>query len=317
MFITHASHAACVLASIITLAQPAVTRAEPPASQPVAATGQAVRTACERVINGLDADQRKLADQPYDPAAIRLIKLFPGERVGVRLGDLDDAQRSHVRRLLGTLFSDAGLEHAEKVFGQGSGPGDYYFARFTDDAQKGPLSWRVEGHHFSVTVFIDKDNIVRPGTILLGGNPPDVWADLRQAAKSVYASLDPELQKDAQAATPPRRTGNEPYSDPVASGRLPFERLDREQRAQVTSLLDRYARLFQPTALASVRRDFDEKGGPEKLFLAFAGLPAAPDGEFYCGLTGAGLHCEFDSRQGHIHMLLHFGPAPVHQWSER
>lgn len=304
-----------VLAVIVfeSVAAPPTTR--PATTRPAAETGRAVRAAAQAVIDSLTPAQRELADQPYQPAAIRAISLFPGVRAGVRFGDLNATQREHVGDLLGLLFTPEGLRRAKQVFSQGDGAGDYYFARFCSEPVAGPLVWRVEGHHFSVTLFVDQKNIVRPGTLLIGGNPGDVWEDLAVAARVLYASLDPDRRKAITAVTSPRRAGNQPFGDPLPKAGLAFTELTSEQQAAVRKLLTTWRALFEPAALAPAEAHFFEREGKESLRIAFSGDPASANGEFYCGLTGGGAHLEFDNRQGHVHMLLHFTRGTLHDWN--
>jgi hypothetical protein len=266
-----------------------------------------MRALAERLIQSLRAEQLRLADQRDEPGAIQAISLFPGVRAGARIGDFNAQQRGHLGALLATLFSDDGVARAEKIFNQAQPAGDYFFARFSGAKRDSRLAWRVEGHHFSATAFVGNDNTIRLGTMLLGGNPADIWVDYRGLARGVYASLDAEQTKLALAANPPRRTGFKPFADPLPDSGLPIDRMTDVQQAKVRRLLDAYWALFQPAATDSARRAFDRAGGMKRLRIVYTGDPAASDGEFYCGLTGAGQHFEFDCRQGHVHMLLHLG----------
>lgn len=303
-----------LLPSVAAGASPAPER--PPSTQPAPETGLAVRTAVASVIERLGDDQRSLAAHEYDPAAIRMISLFPGVRVGARFGDLDRGQRERVTAVLATLFSERGVRQAEKVFDQGRGAAEYFFARFTDDAERDDLVWRVEGHHFSVTMFVDKKHMVRPGTLLIGGQPGEIWDDLARASREIYASMDDGQRRTATVRSAPRRTGHPPFGDPVEEQGVAWSRLSKPQQERVRALLDGFRALFRPEALAQADADFSRNGGFDALRVTFAGDPASPDGEFFCGISGAGMHCEFDNRDGHVHMLLHFAPGTLHEWKE-
>lgn len=290
--------------------------AKPPASQPAEAQGIEVRAAAGGFLESLSGDQRDQAARPHDPGAIRLISLFPGNRVGVRTGDLGEPQRGRLKALLGTVLSKKGLERAQRVFKQGSGEEDYYYVQFHDGEEKDPLVWRLEGHHFSLTVFVNEKQEVRLGTVLIGGNPPDVWSDLGNRARAVYGSLVDAQKETARASQSPRRTGHRPFYPTLESG-VEFGKLERDQQESVNKLLADYRSLFRPEILETAERAFEKRGGREKLRVAFAGDPVREDGEFYCGVTGAGLHVEFDNRQGHVHMLVNFSSDTLHDWREK
>ncbi len=66
--------------------------------------------------------------------------------------------------------------------------------------------------------------------------------------------------------------------------------------------------------LRQAESSFQKRGGDKALRVVFAGDPGNENGEFYCGVTGAGLHVEFDNRQAHVHMLVHFSSDTLHKW---
>jgi hypothetical protein len=296
------------------LTAPAVAE-DTPATRPAGQLGKEIRAACDKAIGALSPQQKGLADHGYDSPAIRMISLFPGVRVGVRLGDLNTDQRAGIMTLLGTVLSSEGMKRAKQVFEQGDGAAEYFFVRFSDGGRGDPLVWRLEGHHFSLTTFVNEKDEVRLGTALIGGRPADVWDDLRDKARAIHRSLGEREQNDARAGAQPRRTASQPFSDPVQSGGIAMPKLTPQQRKHVKALLDGYRALFHPAALAEAARSFKKHGGHKELSLVYAGDPVAADGEFYCGVTGAGLHCEFDNRQGHVHMLLHFATGTLHEWT--
>src|SRR5437870_5125156 len=74
-----------------------------------------MRQAAARVLDALNPDQRRAATGPLDLIAHRLWTFFPGERPGVRLGDLDDDQLGLALDLLASVHSPRGRADAHLV----------------------------------------------------------------------------------------------------------------------------------------------------------------------------------------------------------
>lgn len=270
----------------------------------------------EKVVTNLDEAQRDLAAHPHDEAMIRQISLFPGKRVGVRIGDLNERQQKAMDQLLAGVFTGDALTRVREVFKQDSGSGDYYFARFWDGESTDPLTWRVEGHHFSATFVVNENDQIRPGTLLIGGRG-DVWKPFDEKVRSLYASLDDDQKRKVMLAEPPRRTGNPPHADTVSKPGLAWKDLTADQRKKVRDVLGAFDGLFQEGVLNTSRRAFREAGGARTLQLVFAGDPADAKGEYHCGLSGAGgAHFEMDTRDAHVHMLLHYGDGRLRGGTE-
>ncbi len=271
----------------------------------VVQAGRQMRADVEAVVGALDGNVRASAAQGHDDATIRKISLFPGRRNGARLGDMSDSQRRQVERLLQSVLTEDAYERACKVFKQDSGTGDYYFTRFWDGGATDPLAWRLEGHHFSVTFFVDDKHRIRPGTLLIGGRN-DVWKPLDDQVRALCDALTEDLRAQATLTQPPRRTGNPPHEETLTRPGLAWKDLDAQQRKKLTALLDAFQKMFHKPVVNLASKSFSQAGGKPSLHIAFSGSPEMPDSEYHFSLRGAhGLNIEFDTRDGHTHMLIH------------
>jgi hypothetical protein len=130
----------------------------------------------------LDDDERRRASGPINDPDRDRWSYLPGPRAGVRLEELDDAQRQAWQRFIASTLTAAGLARTDRIRrtepvhdrggGVFTGP-DVYAVRFfglDGDPAIAPTawSWRIEGHHLRTGETIIGDRIVAATPFMLG-----------------------------------------------------------------------------------------------------------------------------------------------------
>jgi len=150
----------------------------------------AMAEAAAQFLDSLDADQRALAQWPFDDTAEREAWFYtPTDHGGLALAQMRPLQQQCAHRLLGRGLSLPGYVTAATVIGldnvldqieghirnwgreRGRDPGLYYWRVFGDPAGPGPWSWRVGGHHVSVQHVVVGGEVVGSTPLFLGADP--------------------------------------------------------------------------------------------------------------------------------------------------
>ncbi|MFC0004393.1 DUF3500 domain-containing protein [Micromonospora siamensis] len=287
-----------------------------------------MRAAAVALLTALDEPARHRATYPFDDdGARRWLEYRPRARPGACLAELDVAGRKAAHRLLATALSPAAYAQAmaivalEEVLDRAEGwrrgrhSGDYWVAVFGDPARDDRWSWRVEGHHLSVTMTVVDDQ-VSPAPLFLGANP----ATVRHAGRPVSRPLgvEEDLARELlEAMGPAGRTAaivaDEAPGDiisatrPRAPGRLeplgmPRGRLGPGGRALLDQLVALYLDRLPPELAAREAARLD--GG--ELHFAWAG-PTRPGQRHYYRVQGDDLLIEYDNTTddgNHAHTVL-------------
>ncbi|MEH1016027.1 DUF3500 domain-containing protein [Micromonospora sp. CPCC 206060] len=287
-----------------------------------------MRSAASALLGALDGPTREAATYPFtDDAARRWLEYRPRPRPGACLADLDRAGRKAVHRLLATALSPHAYAQAmtiialEEVLDRAEGwrrgrhSGDYWIAIFGTPDSDEPWSWRLEGHHLSVTMTVVGD-LVSPAPLFFGANPARVdyagrpvcrpLAPEEDLARALLESLGPagraaaivddEAPADIISATRPRVSG------PVEPLGVDAARLGPTGRA----LLDQVVALYLdrlPPELAAREAARISGGG---LHFAWAG-PTGPGHRHYYRIQGDDLLIEYDNTSvdgNHAHTVL-------------
>lgn len=296
----------------------------PMASDPVPAE---MRAAAAALLATLDEPGRELAALPFaDDGARRWLEYRPRPRPGACLADMDRAARKATHRLLATGLSEHAYAQAMTIlaleevldrregWARGRHSADYRVAVFGDPAGDRPWSWRVEGHHLSVSMTVAGAD-VSPAPVFLGANP----ARVGYAGRSVTRPLAPEedLARDLLEAMGPAgralavvadeapddiRSGPRPRAGaPLEPLGLPAGRLGPTARALLDQLVALYLDRLPPPLAA---REAARLGGGE-LHFAWEG-PTTPGRRHYYRVQGDDLLIEYDdtSDDGHQHTVL-------------
>ncbi|MDG4758203.1 DUF3500 domain-containing protein [Micromonospora sp. WMMD710] len=287
-----------------------------------------MRTAGTALLAALDPAARDQAVRPFDDEpARRWLEYRPRPRPGVCLAELDVAGRKAAHRLLATALSPSAYAQAmaiialEEVLDRAEGwhrgrhSGDYWIAVFGDPARDDRWSWRLEGHHLSVTMTVVDDQ-VSPAPIFFGANP----AAVRYAGRPVSRPLGVEediARALLDALGPTGRAAaiiaDEAPADIISATRarvdapleplgVPADRLGPTGRALLDQVVALYLDRLPPELAAREARRLD--GG--ELHFAWAG-PTRPGKRHYYRVQGDNLLIEYDNTTddgNHAHTVL-------------
>lgn len=161
----------------------------------------AMREAAVGFLDSLDEDQRAEARLAFGDDARENHKFTPGDRAGIPLKALTEAQRARAEALLRSALSEEGALKVEQIIllegilGKLSGnpdfrdPGRYTVAVFGSPDARQPWGWRFEGHHLSLNFTVAGDGIaVTPS--FLGANPAEVPSGEHQGLRVLAAEED-------------------------------------------------------------------------------------------------------------------------------
>jgi Protein of unknown function (DUF3500) len=213
-------------------------------------------------------------------------------RKGVRLEELTGDQKMAALELLRTGLSAKGFDQAATIMSleailaeletKGSmvrNPQWYFVSVFGEPSNTGPWGWRVEGHHLSVNLTLDKGEIVSATPLLFASNPAEVkqgpkkglraLPETEELAKTLIASLTEEQKTVAlQPKQHPEIKEGQPTAavgEPVG---LPAAKMTDDQKAALQKLLEGYANRL-PADVAAVELKRVRDAGPEKVHFAY------------------------------------------------
>lgn len=284
-----------------------------------------MRAAASALLRVLDGPERELAARPFDDGdARRWLEYRPRPRPGACFADLDRTARKAAHRLLATGLGDHAYAQALTVIAleevldrregwdRGRHSADYWVAVFGDPAGDAPWSWRVEGHHLSVSMTVVGDE-VSPAPVFLGANPARVsWAGRtvsrplapeEDLARELLAALDPAGRAAAVVADAPPgdiRSGPRPDAGgPYEPRGLSSTRLGPTARALLDQLVGLYLDRLPPELAAR------EAGRLGELHFAWEG-PTTPGLPHYYRVQADDLLVEYDDTQAgnHQHTVL-------------
>jgi hypothetical protein len=295
----------------------------------------AMRATVRVLVDRLDTEQRSRVVLPFDRDLHRLWTYFPGERPGIRLGDLADDQLEPALDLLQLVHSVRGWSDTQLVIGLEAArrelalqPSDrdsvdprrdlpYWLVVLGDPSGTGPWAWRINGHHLLAQATIIGDQVrgvphffgAEPATVLAG---PHVGLRALPREEDLARELMFMLQEDQRqtariAVDAPRDIASR--WDPVAA--LPdqprgvsYARLDRLQRELFVALLRQYVDRAAPAVASQAWNDITD-AGLEQVSFAWAGPIERGAGHYYA-LSGPSLLIEYDNTQqqaNHIHSV--------------
>jgi hypothetical protein len=295
----------------------------------------AMRTAVQGLVGCLDTEQRGHAVLPFDGDLHKRWTYFPGQRPGLRLGDLSEEQLEPALDLLQLVHSLRGWSDAQLVIRieavrrelslqQASRVGvdpyrdlPYWLVVLGDPTSADPWAWRINGHHLLAQATIVGDQVsgvphffgAEPATVLEG-----LHAGLRAlpreedlARELMLALQDDQRQLARIAVEAPADIASR--WDPVAS--LPqqprgisYARLDRLQGELFVALLRQYVDRAASAVANQAWTDITD-AGLEQVCFGWAGPVERGAGHYYA-LSGPSLLIEYDNTQdqaNHIHSV--------------
>ncbi len=154
----------------------------------------AMRGAVVDLIDRLDTNERRRVMFPFDRDLHRHWTYLPGERAGLRLGDLGEAPLQPALHLLHLLHSTRGWADAQLVIRteavrrelslRHAGPDrvnpyrdlPYWLVVLGDPTNTDPWAWRINGHHLLAQATVVRNQVsgvpqffgAEPATVLEG-----------------------------------------------------------------------------------------------------------------------------------------------------
>lgn len=147
------------------------------------AVSESTRGAATALLDALTDEQKKRAVYEIKAPLRKDWHFVPRERKGLMLGDMTNAQKTLLHKLMQTALSDSGYLKATDIIwletvlyemsnqSPGRDPGKYVLQIFGDPAdKKAAWGWRLEGHHLSINLTYTPEGIgVTP--LFFGTNP--------------------------------------------------------------------------------------------------------------------------------------------------
>ncbi|MCK5448774.1 MAG: DUF3500 domain-containing protein [Gemmatimonadetes bacterium] len=338
-----------VLAAFLVAALVATPEPETGGQAPSGAESQdEMAAAVNDFLSLLSSEQAASVQLPLDSEWRTKWHYFPSwvyERHGLGLGELSDAQRAGVHRVVRTALSDPGylkasgiilLDDLERGFAleliarEGEQPGFgrreaerfgsefYFFTVFGTPSADGAWGWRLEGHHLSLN-FTSAGGLTVATPQFMGASPARVetgpYAGWRLLAaeedlgRALIASLDEGQLNAARLSTEAPGdiiTGPESEERLAAFEGVPASALNADQRQQLRRLIEQYVGSLRET-LAADELHAMEEAGFERVHFAWAGN-TEPGQLLYYRVHGPTLVIEFDNTlddPNHIHSVLH------------
>ena len=309
----------------------------PPSFARAAVEGLAPATdllaATRKFMAGLEPDKRKAASFAWDGPEWKSWNYFGGGgfiKPGLRLEQMNTAQKAAAWDLLATVMSPAGLRKAKNVMllqdvlaAMGNATGQrsserFSFAVFGTPAASGAWGFRLEGHHLTQSIAVRDGMIVAVTPSSFSSNPNRVKA-------GPHAGLNTLKEEEALARRllgdlAPAHAAKARVSDQAmrnilsAAGRerantektgLAAAALSSAQRDLLWQLVETYAVEHLPGPLASAQRARVRAGDREAVHFAWYGANAA-EKAFGYRVIGDGFVIEMgsvDAEAQHLHTI--------------
>ena len=281
----------------------------------------------------LDADRRKAASFEWDGSQWRNWNYFGVGgyiKPGLRLEQMDAAQKSAAWDVLGAVWSGAGVAKAKNVMllqdilaASGNGAGQrssqrFSLAVFGTPGEIGAWGLRCEGHHLTQSVAVRDNRIVSVTPFSFSALPNRVTSgphaglntlkDEEGLGRRLFADLDPQLQRRA-------RIGDQtPYNILSYAGReranakkvgLAASDMSSGQRDLLWKLIETYSIEHLPSALTDAQRACLHSGDKEAVHFAWYG-PNTAEKAFGYRVIGDGFVIEMasvDEAAQHLHTI--------------
>jgi hypothetical protein len=287
-------------------------------------------SAAAALLETLDDQQRQLAQYAFnDDKARRWLEYRPNQRPGACIAGLSLPARKAAHRLLSTALSEHAFAQAmgiialEEVLDRQEGgqngrhSGDYWISVFGEPATGAtaqPWGWRFEGHHVSVSMTLNGDQ-VSPAPVFFGADPACVsyagrpvsrpLAPEEDLAQALLDAMEPAARADAvvasdapadiHSATRPRSMARiEPQG-------IPASRLGPSAHAALGQLIALYLDRLRP----ELARGEHSRIAAGELYFAWEGPPTS-EGRHYYRIQGDDLLIEYDTidEGNHAHTVL-------------
>jgi len=311
---------------------PAATEAAPEAGLGSAA---GLLTAVQKLLEGLEPDQRKAASFAWNGPQWRNWDYFGSTtniKPGLRLEQMNATQKAAAWDVLATLLSPAGIEKTRNVMTlqdvlaeQGNQPNQrsserFSFAVFGTPSETGTWGFRLEGHHLHQSISVRGNRIVSVTPSSFSVNPNRVTSgkfaglntlkEEEALARRLIGDLSPKLAQRARRSATALDNILSYAGRERSNGRktgLPAAELAPAQRDLVWQLIDTYAVDYLTPALAEVQKARIRTGDRDAVHFAWYG-PNTAERAFGYRIIGDGFVIELgsvDPAAQHLHTIYH------------
>ena len=249
-----------------------------------------------------------------------------GERKGVDLKDLNDAQEEKLTNLLNASLSAIGQTKVKKIQESESilfileksdhrDPELYYTSIFGKPSSEGAWGWRFEGHHLSLNFTVVDGKLLSTTPNFWGANPAKVLSGPQKGARILkeeedlardfLLSLNSDQHKKAVIADKAPKdiySSDDPKVYPLGDAGISVADLNARQVKGLNQLIDVYLSNM-PSKVAKERRMKFEKDGMDRVVFAWAGSDEVGEAHYY-RIQGPNFLIEYDNiqnRANHIH----------------
>jgi hypothetical protein len=292
------------------------------AAAPGLAPAADLLTATRAFLATLEPDQRKAASFAWDGPEWQRWNYFGGSgyiKPGLRLEQMNAAQKAAAWELLATVLSPEGLSKAKNVMilqdvlaamGIDAGRRNserFSFAVFGTPAETGAWGFRLEGHHLHHSFAVRDGRIVSVTPASFSTNPNRVTSGAQAGlvtlkeeeavARGLVGDLGPALQQRARISATPLNNilsyaGRERANAQKAG--LAAAELSVPQRDLLWQLIDTYAVEHLSPALATAQRARVRSGDRDAVHFAWYG-PNTPEKAFGYRVIADGFVIEMGS----------------------
>jgi Protein of unknown function (DUF3500) len=284
---------------------------------------------CSRaLLSSLDDHQRRLVHGDVAGHDFRRWTYLPGDRPGLSMEHLTDAQHALAVELLRSAHSAEGgdlavgaveVERVRRELATGSPPsGDRYWVQVLGDPDAGePWGWRINGHHLAVHVVVTDGGITytphfigsEPAVIPSGPHAGRrILGPEEDLARQLAAGLDPDqrtLGISSEVAPEDILTRADPVADPtLLPDGIGRDLLRPTQQQVLDQLVQRYLHRA-PAPYAQACWSDAEAAGLDRIRFAWAGPTTLGEGHYYC-IRAPQFLIEYDNTQddaNHAHSV--------------
>lgn len=307
--------------------------AEPPAGQ--------MKQYAESFLESLDAEQRQAAVLPYDsPKRVGWHFIPMDERKGVKIGDMNSAQRTAALRLVRAALSEAGYDKTTKIMAleavlaelEGEDrrwardPQKYFLTLFGEPSAEDAWGMSFEGHHLSLNFVCRDGKVVDSTPQFMGANPAIIRDEVEgKLGKGTRVLRDEEVlgfelvnslsgnQTEraviAEEAPAEIRFAGKAQVDVGEPEGIPYAALSGDQQELLQRLVSTYTDVAADP-VAKHRRALIDENGWDGIRFAWAGAKEPGIGHYY-RIRGDSFLIEFVNTQSdpsgnpanHIHAV--------------
>jgi hypothetical protein len=289
--------------------------------------------ATRKFLASLEPDKQKSATFAWNGSEWRGWNYFGSAgfiKPGLRLEQMNAAQKAAAWDVLSTLFSPAGIEKTRNVMtlqdvlaASGNGTGQrsserFSFAVYGTPAETGAWGFRLEGHHLTQSIAVRDNRIVAVTPSSFSALPNRITSGKHAGLITLKDEEALARRLAADLASKPRvRQGEQPLTNILSyAGRerangqklgIAAADLTAGQRDLLWQLVDTYSVEHLTPALAAAQKARVRSGDPAAVHFAWYG-PNTPERAFGYRVIGDGFVIEMgsvDPEAQHLHTIYH------------